>query len=84
MDGLFRLSEEQLERIKPFFPKPRGVSRVDDRKVLSGIIYVLRSGLRSRGCPSRLWTLQDPHQPLPPLVGEGHFPDDPLRVGPLR
>ena len=40
MEGLFWLSEEQLERIKPFFPKSRGVSRVDDRKVLSGSIYV--------------------------------------------
>ena len=39
MDGLFWLREEQLEKIKPFFPKSRGVSRVDDRKVLSGIIY---------------------------------------------
>ena len=54
MDGSFWLREEQLERIKPFFPRSRGVSRVDDRKVLRGIIYVLRSGLRSRGCPSRL------------------------------
>ncbi|HBP53963.1 MAG TPA: hypothetical protein DD643_06310 [Synechococcus sp. UBA8638] len=46
MEGLFWLSEEQLERIKPFFPKSRGVSRVEDRKVLSGIIYVQRHGLR--------------------------------------
>ena len=45
-DGLFWLSQEQLERIKPFFPKSRGVSRVDDRKVLSGSIYVQRHGLR--------------------------------------
>ena len=45
-DGLFWLSQEQFERIKPFFPKSRGVSRVDDRKVLRGIIHVLRSGLR--------------------------------------
>ena len=54
MDGLFRLREEQVERINPFCPKSRGVIRVDDRKVVSGIIHVLRSGLRSRGCPSRL------------------------------
>ena len=76
--------EDQLERIQPSSPTSRGVSRGDDRKVVSGIIHVLRSGLRSRGCPSRLWTLQDPHQPLPPLVGEGRCPGDPLRVGPLR
>ena len=60
MDGLFWLSEEQLERIKPFFPQSRGGSRVDESKVLSGIIYVQRHGLPSRGCPSRLWTLQNP------------------------
>ena len=53
MEGLFRLSEEQLERIKPFFPKSRGVSRVDARKVLSGIVYVQRHGLRWVA-PSRL------------------------------
>ena len=57
MEGLFRLSEEQLERIKPFFPSSAGVSRVDEPKVLSGIIQVQRHGLRSRRCPSRLWTL---------------------------
>ena len=74
MEDLFRLSEEQLERIKPFFPNfpnSGGVSRVDEPKVLSGIIDVQRHGLRSRGCPSRPWTLQNPLQPLPPLVGEG-------------
>ena len=50
MEDLFRLSEEQLERIKPFFPDSAGVSRVDEPKVLSGIIQVQRHGLRSRGC----------------------------------
>ena len=53
-DGLSWLSEEQLEKIKPVFPKSRGVSCVDDRKMLSGIIHMLRSGLRPRGCPSHL------------------------------
>ncbi len=36
----FWLSEEQVARIRPLFPK-RGVKRVDDRKVLSGIIPVI-------------------------------------------
>ena len=49
---MFWLSEEQLERIKLFFPKSRGVSRVDDRKVLSGIIYVQRHGLRWVDAPA--------------------------------
>ena len=42
MDGLFCLCEGQLESIKPFFPKSRGVRRVEDRKVVSGSIHVLR------------------------------------------
>jgi len=34
------LTEAQVERLRPFCPKPRGRARVDDRQVLSGIIYV--------------------------------------------
>ncbi len=34
MAQLFGLSVEQVVRIRPFFPKERGVKRVDDRKVL--------------------------------------------------
>jgi len=41
MSGTFRLTEEQFNNIKPLLPnKSRGVPRVDDRKVLSGIIFV--------------------------------------------
>ena len=46
MTHLFWLREDQMERIRPFFPKEHGVPRVDDRKVLSGIIYVIQKGLR--------------------------------------
>ena len=41
MRTLFYLSESQLERIKPFFPRSHGAPRVDDRRVVSGIIYVI-------------------------------------------
>ena len=46
MSRLFWLSNEQVERITPFFPKVRGVSRANDRKVLSGIIYAIKHGLQ--------------------------------------
>jgi putative transposase len=46
MSRLFWLTEEQVERITPFFPKERGVGRANDRKVLSGIIYVIKHGLQ--------------------------------------
>ncbi len=42
MSDHFWLSEEQLARIKPYFPLSHGVPRVDDRKVVSGIIHVIR------------------------------------------
>jgi hypothetical protein len=31
--------------IEPFFPRFRGLARVDDRKPISGIIYVIRHGM---------------------------------------
>ena len=41
----FWLTEAQMERLRPFFPISRGKPRGDDRRVLSGIIYV-RNGLQ--------------------------------------
>ena len=46
MRTLFYLSESQLERIKAFFPRSHGAPRVDDRRVVSGIIYVIKHGLQ--------------------------------------
>lgn len=51
MDDLFWLTDVQMERLKPFFPLSHGVPRVDDRRVLSGIIFVNRNGLRWRDAP---------------------------------
>jgi transposase len=42
------LTPEQMRRIEPFFPLSHGVPRVDDRRVLSGILFVIRNGLRWR------------------------------------
>ncbi|MGR3633234.1 MAG: IS5 family transposase [Limimaricola soesokkakensis] len=46
MSNLFWLTTEQMARLQPFFPKSHGKPRVDDRRVLSGIIFVNRNGLR--------------------------------------
>ena len=51
MSNLFWLSDAQMERLRPFFPKSHGKPRVDDRRVLSGIIFVNRNGLRWRDAP---------------------------------
>lgn len=52
MSGHFWLTEEQMERLRPFFPRSRGKPRVDDRRVLSGIVYVKRNGLQWKDTPS--------------------------------
>ena len=51
MSDLLLLSEAQMRRIEPYFPLSHGVPRVDDRLTLSGIIFVLRNGLRWRDGP---------------------------------
>ena len=51
MSDLFWLKDAQMERLRPFFPKSHGRPRVDDRRVLSGIIFVNRNGLRWRDAP---------------------------------
>lgn len=51
MSAQFWLTEAELKRIVRYFPKSRGVSRLDDRCVVSGIIHVIRNGLRWRDAP---------------------------------
>jgi transposase len=44
---LFWLSDGQFAKVEPFLPTDtRGVPRADDRRVISGIIHVLKSGCR--------------------------------------
>ena len=73
MAQLLGLSGEQVDGIRPLFPKEGGVKRVDDRKVLSGIIPVLQKGLAGWMPRPRRWPPQNPLQPLPPLVRQGCF-----------
>src|SRR5665213_540830 len=46
MTDMFLLSEAQMRRIEPFFPLSHGIPRVYDRRVISGIVFVIRNGLR--------------------------------------
>ncbi len=49
---LFWLSDEQWRRIEPRLPTDvRGVERADDRRVISGIVHILKSGCRWCDCP---------------------------------
>ena len=51
MTNLFLLSDQQMARIKPRFPRPHGKPRVDGQRVTSGIIHVIRNGLQCKDAP---------------------------------
>jgi transposase len=51
----YELTDQEWTVIKPMLPnKPRGVARVNDRRVLDGIFWVLRFHRPTAGKPSRL------------------------------
>jgi len=53
MSGLFWLNDRQWAAIEPFVPKNQpGARRVDDRRVISGILHVLKIGCRWQDCPA--------------------------------
>jgi len=52
MTDLPLLTSIRMRALWPHFPKSRGLKRVDDRRVLSGIIYVIRHGLQWKDAPS--------------------------------
>ena len=55
----YELSDYEWTAIKPMLPnKPRGVRRVNDRRVLNGIFWVLRSG-----CAMARPETEDPKDP---------------------
>jgi transposase len=41
-----------MARLRPYFPKSRGRAHVDDQRVLSGIIFINRNGLRWSDAPA--------------------------------
>ena len=60
MADLFWLTRAQIRRIAPYFPLSHGVPRVDDQRVVSGILHVIRNGLRWRDAPAEY----GPHKTL--------------------
>ena len=52
MSDFFWFSDAQWARIASLLPTDtRGMARVDDRRVLSGIVHALRNGGRWADCP---------------------------------
>jgi putative transposase len=60
MSDLFLLTQTQFSRIRPYFPLAHGVQRVDDLRVISGIIYVIKHGLQWKDAPKEY----GPHKTL--------------------
>ena len=62
MSNLFWLGDVQMARLSSFFPRSHGRPRADDRRVLSGIVFINRNGLRwcdaprEYGPPKTLYT----------------------------
>jgi hypothetical protein len=51
LSDLYWLTDEQMAQLEPYVPKSHGKPQVDDRRVLSGIVFVNRNGLRWRDAP---------------------------------
>jgi hypothetical protein len=69
----YELTDLEWTAFRPFLPnKPRGVPRVNDRRVLNGIFWILRSGAPWRDLPEA-WALHDLPQPLCPLADSWHL-----------
>ena len=49
----FDLSDEDWALLEPLLPKSRKSARVDDRKIMNAIFYVLRTGMPWRNLPAR-------------------------------
>ena len=47
-----QLTEEQFNEIQDLFPKPRGNVRWGHRRVLNGILYILKHGCPWRSLPA--------------------------------
>jgi transposase len=68
----YELTDYEWAAIKPFLPnKPRGVPRLNDRRVLNGIFWVLRSGCAVARPASELWPVHHLLQSLRSLAAGG-------------
>jgi transposase len=81
MNNLFWLTDAQMARLQPFFPKSHGEPRVDDRRVLSAIIFFNRNGLRWCDAPKEYGPAKTLLQPMEALGRQRCLrPDDGSRA----
>ena len=64
----YELTDFEWRVIAPLLPnKPRGVPRVDDRRVLNGIFWVLRTGAPWRALPKEFGPRTTCYNPVTPV-----------------
>ena len=73
MCDLIWLTDAQMRRIEPYFPLSHGVPRVDDRRIISGIIFVIRNGLRWRDAPAAYGPAKTIYNRFISRRGDGHL-----------
>lgn len=76
MSDLFWLSDEQMTRLEPFFPKSHGEPRVDDRRVLSGIDFHQPRRLKVARGTQGIRPAQDALQSLETVERQRHLRRD--------
>src|SRR5262245_26895449 len=76
----FDLSDEEWALLVPLLPKNRKSARVDDRRILNAIFYMLRTGMPWRDLPE-LRALHNSLQSVQPLVSPRHLEAHRRRVG---
>jgi len=77
----YELTDYEWTAIKPMLPnKPRGVPRVNDRRVLNGIFWVLRSGAPWRDLPGAFGPYTTCYKSFRPLAPGGRLEPDHRRA----
>ena len=75
------LTDEQWTVVRPLIPKPsaradrRGRPRIDDRQILNGILWIMRTGAQWKDMPERYPSYQTCHRRFQEWVGLGVFED---------
>jgi transposase len=78
----YEITDHEWSAIRPMLPnKPRGVPRVNDRRVLNGIFWVLRSGAPWRDLPQEFGPYNHLLQSLRSLASGWRVEPDPGRTG---
>jgi transposase len=69
----YELTDEQWQHVRPWVPGPKGFGRprADDRRILNGILHVVRNGWRWRDVPQQFGSCATCHRRFQQWQEEG-------------